>query len=378
MSNPGKKINPKSQDLKAQNIESKLKNPEISVLDEFILEIFIDFLNDEKTQHNIFEFNSRLLSFIAIRFGSKIKNALRAKKSKGDKVVKRKILNIQPLPDDEVRIENKKKIDIAIAPQIEGSSPSSVVEPSNRPTKLFTPGGKATIFNEDNNFIIDNEKLDSLTMVNKSEEVVISLVIEQLKNMQNKLKAKEVVFKTIDDVLDFTKGKLKNLQNLNQNNVVKIENKSEKVEIKSEKVEIKSEKTEKLESKTLEIVNQNNVVKIENKSGKIEKSEKIDKLESGLEKIEKLESKTLKIVNQNVMNDNFNKSANNDNILKDEVPSPSPKLFHVKVSFNASDIKSLTNTLFENVGKWQNQVKNQRLNDKKPQKIIKDDLTICL
>jgi len=345
MSNPGKKINPKSQDLKAQNTEFKLKNPEISVLDEFILEIFIDFLNDEKTQHNIFEFNSRLLSFIAIRFGSKIKNALRAKKSKGDKVVKRKILNIQPLPDDEVKIENKKKIDIAIAPQIEGSSPSSVVEPSNRPTKLFTPGGKATIFNEDKNFIIDNEKLDSLTMVNKSEEVVISLVIEQLKNMQNKLKAKEVVFKTIDDVLDFTKGKLKNLQNLNQNNVVKIENKSEKVEIKSEKNE---------------------------------KLEKIEKLENKSEKIEKLENKVTKIVNQNVMNDNFSKSANKDNVLKDEVPSPSPKLFNVKVSFNASDIKSLTNTLFENVGKWQNQVKNQRLNDKKPQKIIKDDLTICL
>jgi hypothetical protein len=172
-------------------------------------------------------------------------------------------------------------------------------------------------------------------MVNKSEEVVVNLVIEQLKNMQDKLKAKEVVFKTIDEVLDFTKGKLRNLQNLNQNNVVKIENKSEKVEIKSEKNE-------------------------------------------KLEKIEKLENKVTKIVNQNVMNDNFSKSANKDNVLKDEVPSPSPKLFNVKVSFNASDIKSLTNTLFENVGKWQNQVKNQRLNDKKPQKIIKDDLTICL
>ena len=364
MSNPSKKLNHKSPDLKASNTESNIQNTaksEISVLDEFILEIFIDFLNNEKTQHNIFEFNSRLLKFLAIRFGSKVKNALRAKKSKSDKEAKRKIKNAQILPEDEVRIDNKKKVDITIAPQIEGSSPSSVVEPSNRPTKLFTPGGKSTIFNEDNNFIIDTKKLDNLTMIDKSEEVVVSLVIEQLKNMQDKLKAKEVVFKTIDEVLDFTKGKLKNLQISNENIVIKSENKSEKVEIKTEKV-IKLERIEKIEVKSEKIE------KLEIKPEKIEKSEKP----------ENLEDKVTKIVNQNVMNDNFSKSANKNNILKDEVPSPSPKLVHVKVSFNASDLKSLTSTLFENVGKWQNQIKNQRPNDKKISKISHDDITICL
>lgn len=358
MSNPSKKLNLKSPDLKASNTESNIQNTaksEISVLDEFILEIFIDFLNNEKTQHHFFEFNSRLLKFLAIRFGSKIKNALRAKKSKGNKDAKRKITKAQILPDDEVRIDNKKKIDILIAPQIEASSPNSVVEPSNRPTKLFTPGGKATIFNEDNNFIIDTKKLDNLTMIDKSEEVVVNLVIEQLKNMQNKLKAKEVVFKTIDDVLDFTKLKLKNLQISNENINIKSENKSEKVEIKTEKV-IKLERIEKIEVK----------------------SEKIEKLEIKPEKIENLEDKMTKIVNQNVMNDNFSKSANKNKILKDEVPSPSPKLFHVKVSFNASDLKSLTSTLFENVGKWQNQIKNQRPSDKNISKITRDDQTICL
>ena len=378
MSNPSKKLNPKSPDLKASNTESNIQNKvksEISVLDEFILEIFIDFLNNEKTQHNIFEFNSRLLKFLAIRFGSKVKNALRAKKSKSDKEAKRKIKNAQILPEDEVRIDNKKKVDIAIAPQIEGSSPNSVVEPSNRPTKLFTPGGKSTIFNEDNNFIIDTKKLDNLTMIDKSEEVVVSLVIEQLKNMQDKLKAKEVVFKTIDDVLDFTKVKLKNLQISNENINVKSENKSEKVEIKTEKV-IKLEKIEKIEVKSEKIE------KLEIKPAKIEKLEikpaKIEKLEIKPEKIENLEDKMTKIVNQNVMNDNFSKSANKNKILKDEVPSPSPKLFHVKVSFNASDLKSLTSTLFENVGKWQNQIKNQRPSDKKISKITRDDQTICL
>jgi len=378
MSNPSKKLNPKSPDLKASNTESNIQNKvksEISVLDEFILEIFIDFLNNEKTQHNIFEFNSRLLKFLAIRFGSKVKNALRAKKSKSDKEAKRKIKNAQILPEDEVRIDNKKKVDIAIAPQIEGSSPNSVVEPSNRPTKLFTPGGKSTIFNEDNNFIIDTKKLDNLTMIDKSEEVVVSLVIEQLKNMQDKLKAKEVVFKTIDDVLDFTKVKLKNLQISNENINVKSENKSEKVEIKTEKV-IKLEKIEKIEVKSEKIE------KLEIKPAKIEKLEikpaKIEKLEIKPEKIENLEDKMTKIVNQNVMNDNFSKSANKNNILKDEVPSPSPKLVHVKVSFNASDLKSLTSTLFENVGKWQNQIKNQRPSDKKISKITRDYQTICL
>ena len=314
MSNPSKKLNLKSQDLTIISTESSLQNKAksaISVLDEFLLEIFIDFLNNEKTQHDIFEFHPRLLKFIAFRLGSKIKNALRAKKSKGDKDVKRKIKNAQILPEDEVRIDNKKKIDIAIAPQIEGSSPRSVVEPSNRPTKLFTPGGKASAFNEDKNFIIDSEKLDSLSMVNESEEVVVSLVIEQLKNLQDKLKSKEVVFKTIDDVFDFTKEKLKNLQISNENNIAKFENKS------------------------------------------------ID-IESKVEKVEKSENNVKKIVNQNVMNDNFSKSANKDNVIKDEVPSPSPKLIHVKVSFNANNLKSLTDTLFENVSKWQNQVKNQR------------------
>jgi len=108
------------------------------------------------------------------------------------------------------------------------------------------------------------------------------------------------------------------------------------------------------------------------------KPAKIEKLEIKPEKIENLEDKMTKIVNQNVMNDNFSKSANKNKILKDEVPSPSPKLFHVKVSFNASDLKSLTSTLFENVGKWQNQIKNQRPSDKKISKITRDDQTICL
>ena len=191
MSNRSKKLSLRSQDLKISNTENSLQNKaksEISVLDQFLLEIFIDFLNNEKTQHDILEFRPRLLKFIAFRLGSKIKNALRAKKSKGSKDVKRKIKNAQILPEDEVRIDNKNKIDIAIAPQIEGSSPSSVVEPSNRPTKLFTPGGKASAFNEDKNFIIDSEKLDSLSVVNKSEEVVVSIVIEQLKNLQDKVK----------------------------------------------------------------------------------------------------------------------------------------------------------------------------------------------
>ena len=338
MSNPSKKLNLKSQDLTIKNIESSLQNKpnsEVSSLDEFLLEIFIDFLNNEKTQHNIFEFHPRLLKFIAIRIGKKIQNALRAKKSKSGKNAKKNNKKAQILPEEEVRIDNKKIVNIPIAPQIEGSSPSSVVEPSNRPTKLFTPGGKATIFNEDSNFIIDSEKLENLTIIGNSEEVVVNLVIEQLKNLQDKLKAKEVVFKTIDDVVDFTKGKLKNLQ----------------------------------------ISNENNIVKIVNKSEKIEESEKI---ENKIERVEKLENKSEKIVNQNVMNDNYSKATKQNNALKDEVPSSSPKLIHVKVSFNASDLKSLTNTLFENVGKWQNQIKNQSNDYRKNAKIQQEDRTICL
>lgn len=75
-----------------------------------------------------------------------------------------------------------------------------------------------------------------MTIIDKSEEVVVSLVIEQLKNMQDKLKAKEVVFKTIDDVLDFTKGKLKKLQISNENINIKSENKSEKQKLKLKKL----------------------------------------------------------------------------------------------------------------------------------------------
>jgi hypothetical protein len=85
MSNPSKKLNLRSQDLKISNTEDSLQNKaqsEISVLDEFLLEIFIDFLNNEKTQHDFLEFNPRLLKFIALRLGSKIKNALKAKKTK--------------------------------------------------------------------------------------------------------------------------------------------------------------------------------------------------------------------------------------------------------------------------------------------------------
>ena len=338
MSNPSKKLNLKSQDSTIKNTESNLQNKpnsEVSSLDEFLLEIFIDFLNNEKTHHDIFEFHPRLLKFIAMRIGNKIQNALRAKKSKSGKNAKKNNKKAQILPEEEVRIDNKKKIDIAIAPQIEGSSPSSVVEPSNRPTKLFTPGGKATIFNEDKNFIIDSEKLENLTIIGNSEEVVVNLVIEQLKNLQDKLKAKEVVFKTIDDVVDFTKGKLKNLQISNENNIVKIFNKPEKIEVS-------------------------------------------EKIENKIERVEKLENKSEKIVNQNVMNDNYTKNTKQNNVLKDEVPSPSPKLIHVKVSFNASDLKSLTNTLFENVGKWQNQIKNQSNDYRKNAKIQQEDRTICL
>jgi hypothetical protein len=349
MFSSSKKNNLQSQDL--ANLNPKLNSQNqvksnISVLDEFVLEIFIDFLNNEKTQYNVFEFYPRLLKFLAFRLGSKLKNSLRAKKSKSDKIIKRKINKAQTLPSDEVKIDSKKKSNLSIAPQIEGSGPSSVVEPSNRPTKLFTPGGKAAIFEEDKNFIIDNNKLNNLKLFDKSEEVfVVSLIIEQLKNMQNKLKSKEVVFKSIDDVLDFTKVKLKNLQISNENNAVKIENNFEKANVKTDNIE-KSQKFEKLEIKT--------------------------------EKIENLETKLDQVVNQNVMNDNFSKSAKRNYILKDDVPSPSPKLFHVKVSFNASDLKSLTNTLFENVGKWQNQVRNQKSNDNKIHKITHDDLTISL
>ncbi len=338
MSNPSKKLNLKSQDSTIKNTESNLQNKpnsEVSSLDEFLLEIFIDFLNNEKTHHDIFEFHPRLLKFIAMRIGNKIQNALRAKKSKSGKNAKKNNKKAQILPEEEVRIDNKKKIDIAIAPQIEGSSPSSVVEPSNRPTKLFTPGGKASAFNEDKNFIIDSEKLENLTIIGNSEEVVVNLVIEQLKNLQDKLKAKEVVFKTIDDVVDFTKGKLKNLQISNENNIVKIVNKPEKIEVS-------------------------------------------EKIENKIERVEKLENKSEKIVNQNVMNDNYTKNTKQNNVLKDEVPSPSPKLIHVKVSFNASDLKSLTNTLFENVGKWQNQIKNQSNDYRKNAKIQQEDRTICL
>ena len=338
MSNPSKKLNLESQDLTIKNIKSSLQskpNSEVSSLDDFLLEIFIDFLNNEKTHHDIFEFHPRLLKFLAKRIGNKIQNALRAKKSKSGKNAKKNNKKAQILPEEEVRIDNKKIVNIPIAPQIEGSSPSSVVEPSNRPTKLFTPGGKASAFNEDKNFIIDSEKLENLTIIGNSEEVVVNLVIEQLKNLQDKLKAKEVVFKTIDDVVDFTKGKLKNLQ----------------------------------------ISNENNIVKIVNKPEKIEASEKI---ENKIERVEKLENKSEKIVNQNVMNDNYTKNTKQNNVLKDEVPSPSPKLIHVKVSFNASDLKSLTNTLFENVGKWQNQIKNQSNDYRKNAKIQQEDRTICL
>jgi hypothetical protein len=318
MSNPSKKLTLKSQDLKISNTEDSLQNKaksEISVLDEFLMEIFLDFLNNEKTQHDIFEFHPRLLKFLALRISSKIQNAIKAKKSKSDKDAKKNVKKVPILPEKEAGFNNKKTINVAVAPQLEGSSPSTVVEPSNRPTKLFTAGGKATTFNEDKNFIIDSEKLDSLSMVNKSEEVVVSLVIEQLKNLQDKLKSKEVVFKTIDDVVDFTKGKLKNLQISNENKIVKVE---------------------------------------------------------------KVENKIEKVVNQNVMNDNIAKDTNKKNVLKDEVPSPSPKLIHVKVSFNANNLKSLTDTLFENVSKWQNQVKNQRSQGNKVANNDVENRSICV
>lgn len=338
MSNSSKKITDKSLNLKVLNTESSLQNKaksEISVLDEFLLEIFIDFLNNEKTLHDVFEFHPRLLKFIVIRLGSKIKNAVRAKKSKSGKNAKKNVKKIQILPEEEVGVDNKKTIKIAIAPQIEGSSPSSVVEPSYRPTKLFTPGGKANAFNDNGNFIIDVEKLNNLNVVDKSEEVVVSLVIEQLMNLQDNLKSKEVVFKTINDVVDFTKDKLKNLKISNENNFKKIENKSEKVEL-------------------------------------------VEKIQNKIEKNEKLENKLEKIVNQNVMNDNYNKSTNKNNVLKDEVPSPSPKLINVKVSFNANNLKSLTDTLFENVSKWQNQVKNQRSQGDKVVSNDAENRSICV
>jgi hypothetical protein len=324
MSNPSKKLNLKSQNLKVSNTESSLQNKsksEISVLDEFLLEIFIDFLNNEKTQHDIFEFHPRLLKFLALRISSKIQNAIKAKKSKSDKDAKKNVKKIPILLEEESGVNNKKINKAVIVPQLDGSSPSSVVEPSNRPTKLFTAGGKASAFNEDKNFIIDSEKLDSLSMVNKSEEVVVSLVIEQLKNLQNKLKSKEVVFKTIDDVVDFTKGKLKNLQISNENKI-----------------------------------------------------EKVKRVVNKVERVEKVE----KVVNQNVMNDNNAKDTNKNNVLKDEVPSPSPKLIHVKVSFNANNLRSLTDTLFENVSKWQNQVKNQRVDNRKSVQNSVENRTICL
>jgi hypothetical protein len=334
------KINLVSPNLNISDIESKFQNKgtsEISVLDEFLLEIFIDFLNNEKTQYDIFEFHPRLLKFIASRVGSKIKNALRAKKSKSDKKIKRKINQTQDLPNDESVIDNKKKVNVAIAPQIEGSSPRSVVEPSNRPTKLFTPGGKATAFNnQDKNFIIDSVKLDNLTMIHKSEEVIVNLVIEQLKNLQDKLKSKEVVFKTIDDVVDLTKGKLKNLQISNENNVVKFENKS---------------------------------LNFENK---------VEKFERKAEKLEGLENDARKIVNQNVMNDNSNNFNDKNNVIKEELPSTSPKLVHVRVSFNANNLKSLTDTLFENVSKWQNQVKNHRSENRKVFNKEVENQSICV
>ena len=78
------------------------------------------------------------------------------------------------------------------------------------------------------------------------------------------------------------------------------------------------------------------------------------------------------------MNDNYNKFSKKNEVIKDEVPSPSPKLIHVKVSFNANNLKSLTDTLFENVSKWQNQVKNQR---PKGDKVVNNDVenrSICV
>jgi hypothetical protein len=113
MFNTGKKINIQSQDLDSLNPKLNTQNQvksNISVLDEFILEIFIDFLNNEETQYSVFEFYPRLLKFLAFRLGSKLKNAIRAKKSKSDKIVKRKIKKAQTLPNDEIKIDNKKKI----------------------------------------------------------------------------------------------------------------------------------------------------------------------------------------------------------------------------------------------------------------------------
>ena len=101
MSDPVKKLNLKSQDLTIKNIESSLQNKpnsDVSSLDEFLLEIFIDFLNNEKTHHDIFEFHPRLLKFIAIRIGKKIQNALRAKKSKSGKNAKKNNKKAQILP----------------------------------------------------------------------------------------------------------------------------------------------------------------------------------------------------------------------------------------------------------------------------------------
>ena len=297
-------------------LEFESEKFKLESLEYLNLLVFIDFLNEEQSDRNFLYSDEKLLKFRVLRLIKKNKKAIRAKKSKNNKNIKRKISNSKKLPTENEEIKNLKKTTQPLIPIIKGMGPSTIVEPSNRPTKLFTPGGKANNFNSDVNCIIEDLKPNNPKLIKQSEEEVVCLIIEQLNNIQNKLKSKDVNFNSIDEVVDFTKIKLSNLKIYNQNKIADVDYKFEKIS------------------------------------------------------------------NQNVTNDNINKSINKDilevNFTKNEVPSPSPRLIHVKVSFNANDLESLTSSLIENVGKWQNQIKNQSKDYRKNAKIQKEDRTICL
>jgi len=293
-------------------LEFKDDDFKLKSLEELNLLVFIDFLNDEQSDRNYIFSDQMFLKFRALRLIVKNKkNAIRDKKSKK---LKKKISDSKGLLIVNDLSENFRKNNKPVISNINGITPNPIVEPSNRPTKLINTGGKANNFDSKLNLIIDDLKPNNPILIAKSEEAVVSMVIDQLNNIQNKLKSRYVNFNSIDEVVDFTKNKLLNIANSTENKVVNDDYKFEKIS------------------------------------------------------------------NQNVINDNFDKSLNKNilgnNSVKNEVPSPSPRLIHVKVSFNANDLKSLTNTLFENVGKWQKQVKSHK--NLLPEKFIANDRSICL
>ena len=106
----------------------------------------------------------------------------------------------------------KKEVQL-IPPQVEGSGPSNNPKTSTRPTQLFSSGARATgNFSEENIFL--EESIKKELPVEKIEEFMVSVVIDKLKELQNISKSRGVEIKSLEEIADFSKNKLTNLQQL--------------------------------------------------------------------------------------------------------------------------------------------------------------------